>query len=243
MWLLSTGLKNEILKRRGWARHGVAAATISFGDGDGAGGRDTINDSGSGLAGFIVGDYVTILGGTNDGVMARVLSVVAGKLEVAAGTFAAESAGSSRIVVACSGGCIQDIFRNCVGAFYTGSRPASADDAEVGTKLALITKDKGAFVSGSPGNGLNLADAGSLSLGLEIDPLTGVSEVWSGDGLATGAANSFWLYANTVIEGASSSSIRMIGRVAVSGVEVNMAAGTTITQGVPVTGVTVNLTL
>lgn len=243
-WLLSTGLKNAILKQRGFARHAVAASTISCGDGDGSSSRDTINDSASGLGSFLVGDYITILGGTNDGVMARVLSVAAGTLEVAAGTLTAETAGTAIIIVACSGGCIQDIFKNATGYFYTGSRTTSADDAPVGTQLAQLTLNGGAFTSGSPTNGLNFGDGSSLTLGAEIDPATGANEIWKDSTpAATGAANSFWLCANTVDLTASTTAIRMVGRVGISGMEVNMAAGTTITANVPIQNVSIELSI
>jgi hypothetical protein len=64
------------------------------------------------------------------------------------------------------------------------------------------------------------------------DPATGADQILQGVGLATGSALFGRLYANTVVTGASTSAVRMDGRVATSGVEINMSSGTTITLGV-----------
>ena len=77
---------------------------------------------------------------------------------------------------------------------YSGSQPASADDAETGTLLAKITLASGAFTSGVTTNGLSLGTAGSGSIAK-------ASEVWSGVGLANGTAGWYRFYANTVVQG------------------------------------------
>lgn len=234
MWTLSTGAKNAILGKAGTAIQAVAASTISCGDGDGSGGRDTINDSGSGLAGFTVGDSITILGGTNTGVTTRILSVAAGVIEVAAGTLTAEAAGSTILLVSSEGGAFVEVFKNCTAHLYNAAPPSDADSVEAGTKLCEITLDGNAFVSGSPTNGLNFGQVADGTVGRAIDPATGVEEVWKGTPSITGSALSVWVYANDVVTGASTTAVRMVGRVSTSGAEFNMTGGTTVTSGVEV---------
>jgi len=244
-WLLSTGLKEKLKAQGVTGVHAVAAATISFGDGDGTGGRDTIADSGSGLGGFTAGDTIMVYGGANDGISAEILTVAAGTLEVAAGTFTTQAAGSQYIIATARGGSVIDVFRNMTVKLWSGSRPSSADLAEVGTKLVDITLNSGAFTPGSPTNGLSLRDTGSLSLGRAYIPGTTTEQTWSGLPVATGQANSIWIYDNAAVEGASSSSVRMVGRVAQTGsdIECVMSTGTTVTTGVTVSGVTVSITI
>ena len=71
----------------------ASAITISFGDGDGGSSRDTINYS-SGLGDFASNDKVRVQGSTsNDGDYTIVNAASTSVLEVAAGSFTAESAG------------------------------------------------------------------------------------------------------------------------------------------------------
>ena len=71
----------------------ASAVTISFGDGDGGSSRDTINYS-SGLGDFATNDKVRVQGSaSNDGDYTIVNAASASILEVAAGSFTAESAG------------------------------------------------------------------------------------------------------------------------------------------------------
>ena len=71
----------------------ASAITISFGDGDGGSSRDTINYS-SGLGDFATNDKVRVQGSaSNDGDYTIANAASASILEVAAGSFTAESAG------------------------------------------------------------------------------------------------------------------------------------------------------
>ena len=73
----------------------LAKTTIAFVDG--GGGNDSITDSASGFvaAGFEAGDVIVITGSDSNNITVTAISVVAGTIEVATGTFTAESAGAS----------------------------------------------------------------------------------------------------------------------------------------------------
>jgi hypothetical protein len=102
---------------------------------------------------------------------------------------------------------IQD-FQNGVLAIYSGTQPASADDAEAGELLCLITNGGGEFTAGSAENGLNF----------EPSPVTGTAskaedETWTGTALKDGTATWFRFYANDYTTGASENAKRFDGRV------------------------------
>lgn len=236
-WLKSTGLREKIKGYRGLAIHAVYGTTISFGDGTGAGGRDQLLDSGNGLAGFSEGQQITVLGSTsNDGVTGRILTVAAGSIELPAGLLTTESAGDPVFIIACDGGCFLDCFRNCFIDLRTGAVPANADLAETGSLLVTLTRD------GDGSTGINFSDSGSLTAGIETDPDTNVDEVIKGTGVLTGQAQSCWIYDSNHTTGASTSSVRMVGSVGVTGADCNMPNGTTVTSGVDVEGTEVSLT-
>lgn len=235
-WRLSTGLRNALLERAARVPNAVAGTTISFGDGDGAGGRDTINDSGNGLGSFLVGDYLTVLGsGSNDGTY-KVLLAAAGTIEVAAGSLVNEVAGASVILASAEGGSYRGIFRNGTLKIFTGAQPASADDAETGTVLCQITLASGAFVAGAPGNGLNFGQVASAQLHKEA------GEIWSGVNGANGTAGWFRIYDNDAVTGASALAIRLDGACATSGAQLNLT-NTSLVNGVTTTIDQVNLTM
>ena len=241
-WRLSTGLRDSLLEYAAKAVFGMTGTTISFGDGDGTGGRDTINDSANGLAGVNPGDMLTILGSSGNDKTVRVLSASAGTLEVAEGSFVAEAAGAQVILVACVGGSYAGVLRNATMKIFTGPQPASADDAETGAELIPITLGSGVFVPGSPENGLNFRQVADATLRKAIDPATGVAETWSGVAIASGTAGWFRIYANDVTEGASLSAIRIDGSIATSGAQLNMTS-TSIISGVTTTVDSVNMPL
>lgn len=98
-------------------------------------------------------------------------------------------------------------FANGVMAIYTGSQPASADAAETGTLLCLITKDGEAFTAGNPTNGLNF---GSVSNNV-VSKSEG--ETWSGKVLVDGVAGWFRFYDNNHVTGASTTANRFDGSI------------------------------
>jgi len=237
MWKLSTGLRNKLLGGKATVHAVAYASTISFGDGDGTDGRDTINDSGNGLGGFKQYDDITIVsgGGANAGIVAKILSVASGKIEVAAGTFTAVAAGTTVVLASASGGSYRGAFRGMVIDIYSGAQPSSADDAETGTKLCRLTVSSGAVTPGSVTNGLRLGDAAAGVIAKET------ADVWSGQNLASGVAGWFRMYDNNVTTGASTTAVRMDGSCATSGAQMNMTS-TTLVSGVTTTVDSVALT-
>lgn len=99
-------------------------------------------------------------------------------------------------------------FKNGVLAIYSGNQPASADAAETGTLLCLITRDGGAFTPGQPANGLNFGKPADGRLDKASD------ETWSGNVLADGVAGWFRFYDNSYTTGASTRAKRFDGTVA-----------------------------
>lgn len=230
-WNLSTGAKLALLAKTPNVDVSLIAATISFGDGDGTGGTDTINDSGSGLGVFAQDDYILVVNGTNANTMVKAITVAAGKIEVIAGSFTTEAAGSNICLIKISTGAFAEVFRNAVADIRSGTRPSTADLVESGTLLMKLTKDAGVFVAGTSANGLNW-EMSSTTLKRATDPETGVSEVWKGIGLVTGTPGHVRVYANDYTTGASSSAVRMDGVVSSSGADMNITTGNSVTVDV-----------
>ena len=230
-WNLSTGAQLALLAKTPTVAASLIASTISFGDGDGTGGRDTINDSANGLGAFAQHDFLLIIGGTNSGSFVKALSVTAGTIEIVAGSFTAAAAGTAVCLVKISSGAFAEVFRNAVADIRSGVRPSSADLAESGTLLMKLTKGAGAFSAGASANGLNFEMSGT-TLKRATDPETGVAEVWKGTGLVTGTPGHVRLYANDYVLGASSVAVRMDGVVSSSGGDLNITTGNSITLGV-----------
>jgi hypothetical protein len=233
-WNLSTGAQIALLSKQPSVDVQVIAATISFGDGDGTGSTDTINDSGSGFGSFADDDWVLIIGGTNNGVFAQVITAAAAKLEIIAGSLTAEAAGSARAIVKIDSGSFAQVFANAVLDGYSGTRPSSgADAAETGTKLITLTKDAAAFVAGTSTNGINFGNMSGTTLQRAIDPNTGIAEVIRGIGLFAGTVGYCRLYANDYTSGVSTSAIRADGVASDSGGgDVNFSTTRDIVVGV-----------
>jgi len=224
----STGLRNARLDKQAVIQNQVTGTGISFGDGDGTGGRDTIKDSGNGLAGFKIHDLIKVSGSTSNNVSAEILSVSAGTIEIPADTLTGEIAGDQVILSSSRGGSLKDLFRNGVLDIFSGTQPTNADTTESGTKLVRITLSSGAFVAGTAINGINLGTATDGVIGKDS------AETWSGVGLVAGNAGWFRFYDNAATTGASTSAIRLDGSIATTGAQMNM-----INTGISVSGVTV----
>ena len=224
----STGLRNARLDKQSVIQNQITGTGISFGDGDGTGGRDTIKDSGNGLAGFKIHDLIKVSGSTSNNVSAEILSVSAGTIEIPADTLTGEIAGDQVILSSSRGGSLKDLFRNGVLDIFSGTQPTDADTTESGTKLVRITLSSGAFVAGTATNGINLGTATNGVIGKDSD------ETWSGVGLVTGNAGWFRFYDNAATTGASTSAIRLDGSIATTGAQMNMT-----NTGISVGGVTV----
>jgi len=237
-WIFSTGMKNALLDKDPSIPVQLAATTISFGDGTGTGGNDQILDSGNGLAVFADYPYylINVKGSTSNNVSAIVKTVTAAAIEVPAGTFTTEAASAPVVLSIVAGGSLCDVLRNGVMYIYSGSRPTDADQIENGTLLAIIARNGGAFVSGAPDYGINLRQVSDATIERMLDPATGVAMLLSGTGIVTGAAAWCRFHANTVTTGASTSAVRMDGRISTStsSSEVTMPGGTTVTAGVDV---------
>jgi hypothetical protein len=229
---LSTALRNALLEREALVGNlTVHANTLTFGDGDGSGGNDTINDASNGLVNHKPGDKLTVADSSlNDGTY-EILSTTVGTLEFAAGSFSAETANSVTVALAsCRGGSFNDIFRNGIMRIYSGAQPTTADDVETGTLLVEISVGGGTFVSGEPAYGLNFGET-AVSAILAKAP----GETWQGEATASSTAGYFRFYPNDVnnhigADGGGETKIRFDGAIATAGAQLNMSS-TTITSG------------
>jgi len=244
---LSTALRNTLLEKEAVCGEvSIHVNTITLGDGDGAGGNDTINAA-SGLSGHKPGDKITIKGtnaGSND-VTVEILLSSDSKIEIPADSLSAsEDCTSLTIALAsCRGGSFNDIFRNGVMRIFSGAQPATADDVETGTLLVEITEaGQIPFVSGAPEFGINFGEtATGAILGKSA------SEVWSGEAGATAIAGYFRVYPNDVDnhvgdDADSETKVRFDGAIATSGAQLNMS-NTSITSGATTTIDSVAVTL
>lgn len=126
---------------------------------------------------------------------------------------------------------LKTAFNDGVIRIYSGSPPASPDDAETGTLLATLTVGGGAFTPGSPTNGLSF-DA--VTAGDDASTLAKtVAETWQGDGLAAGTAGYFRFYDNAVDDGADTTAVRFQGTVGTASADLVLAS-TSVQVGVPV---------
>ena len=189
---------------------------------DGAGGDDSITDSGNGFvtAGFAPGMKIFVQGSTSNDAMSgiRITTVVAGTIEMITGSVIGGEAGLAGTVLAVAeGGSLKDVMRDGIINVYSGTQPSSPDDAVAGTLLLTVTVASGAFVAGAFANGLEFED----------DPLDGEleknSDVWSGVGLVAGTAGWFRFVANPADAGAVSTVLpRIDGSMGLSGADLNM---------------------
>jgi hypothetical protein len=107
-------------------------------------------------------------------------------------------------------------FANGIIEVRTGTQPATADNAATGTLLGTITLNSGAFVAGSPTNGLTFAAAAGGAVSK--------SGVWSFNGVAAGAAGWFRLKGNALDNDALSTTLpRLDGSIATSGADLNLS--------------------
>lgn len=98
---------------------------------------------------------------------------------------------------------IKTTMANFVMAIYGGSSmPSSADAAEVGDLLGLVTKSGLAFVPGSAANGLNFeVSSGGILVRPEADE-------WACVPILSGQARYVRIYDNDMITGASTTAVR-----------------------------------
>lgn len=87
---------------------------------------------------------------------------------------------------------------------YSGSQPASADSAIIGTLLMEVTLDGGAFSHGSATNGLNWD---TPALGEITKP---IADTWKGSGITDGVAGWARYCSNPLDDGTSSTTLSRI---------------------------------
>lgn len=103
---------------------------------------------------------------------------------------------------------------------YSGSQPASADDAVTGTLLGRVTLSAGAWTEGTITNGLQF----NAAAGRQMTKKTG--EIWQFIGIANGTAGWFRFRGNAADTGMADTLEalpRIDGRIAVTGAELNMS--------------------
>ncbi len=100
-------------------------------------------------------------------------------------------------------GSFKDVFANAVIVIRAGTQPATADAAETGDVLGMITVGGGAFTGGSATNGLNWDAAVA---GVCAKPS---AEEWAIIPSASGTAGYGRLYANAMTTGESTTAVRM----------------------------------
>lgn len=236
--LRSTGYKNARAGLIAEITSLVVGTTFAFVDGGAS--DDSITDSGNGFvtANFQVGDKIKVKGSTSNDGEYTVTSVAAGALGVATGSLTAEVAGDTVTIAAARGGSIRDIFDFGVIHLYSGSRPSSADSAESGTLLAVITNNGATFTPGTKNEaGLRFGDPVNGA----ISPLPGQS--WKTNAvLATGTIGYGVLYDNARVTGASTTAVRTMFTVGTSGADMILSR-TAVTAGEPfsITGATITV--
>lgn len=137
---------------------------------------------------------------------------------------------------------VKTALSNFVIGLYSGTQPATANDAEgAGSLLCLVTLASGAFTPGQPTNGLNFNG-----------PTDGVlskpgAATWSGNGLAAAGAGTtatwFRVYPNGYTTGASTTAVRYDGAISTSATAELQMTNTTVVNGVPVSITSFNLTI
>jgi len=127
----------------------------------------------------------------------------------------------------------------CVLEIYSGTQPSSAEDAETGILLAVITDDGGTYTDGTGNNGLTFktGTGGILT--------KTVAQNWKGDGVDDGTAGWFRFYEKTHNKGADPGDetyLRMDGRIGTTSGELRLHS-LSVVAGVPVVISEFNLTL
>lgn len=120
-----------------------------------------------------------------------------------------------------------DTFGGGIIEIRSGTQPATSDAAATGALLGVVTLGSGAFVPGSPTNGLtfDMAFGGTVSK----------SGVWSFVGIATGTAGWYRFKTNAFDNDLASTQLpRIDGSVGVSGADLNLS-NITIAVGAPTT--------
>jgi len=136
-----------------------------------------------------------------------------------------ESTGLVNNRIKAGGKSLADALADGTVQIRSGTMPATADLAVTGDLLCRVTLASGAFTSGAALNGIN------LDVATEGKVYKATAETWSGVNLMTGTAGYGVYYANTVVEGASTTAERVFFDIATSGAFLNMTGGTSVYIG------------
>lgn len=127
---------------------------------------------------------------------------------------------------------VKTAMANSVLVIFGGTQPATANDAEGSSPLAVITLSSGPFTGGISTNGLNFGDP----VGGLLSKASG--ETWSGLGLAaagTGTTATWYrIYANAYVTGASTTAVRYDGAISTASTAELQMTNTTIVEDVPI---------
>jgi hypothetical protein len=177
--------------------------------------------------GFRPGDIIKITGSAdNNGTFTVVSLSENGSYMVVAESLVDEAAGVGTSTITASGKSLKEIFANSVLRMYSGSAPASANDAETGTLLMEFSVDALAFTRGLPDNALNFPDIADGVLSKpEGDPK------WQAEHLASGNVGYFRLYDNARVLGAVATAVRIQGTVATSGGDLTIKSSASVEAG------------
>ena len=129
-------------------------------------------------------------------------------------------------------GSVKAVMANGCIDIYSGSQPATADTAEVGTLLARLTRDAGAFTPGEAANGLNMGNStGGVLSKAAGEVWRGIGKAEAGDGIQAGWYR--WRE-NADTGGASTSFARADGAIGSTSAFELRLSNTVIAAGVPV---------
>lgn len=167
------------------------------------------------FSGVSVGDTFYVKGSANNANKAGKVTAVEGDgsaITVDA-TLVDESAGASTVVSCYSAGkSFADLLKYGVIAVYTGTQPATADDAESGTLLGYFTSTGADFTPGAVSTGILLADAIDSSLNGVDGALIGLHSTMTTVKcipIASGTAGWVRYYDNDRVTGASTTAKRL----------------------------------
>ena len=224
---LSTGLINSILGNA--SLMGTDLAYV-----DGGASPDTITDASSRFitAGFKVGDAYTVAGfasPSSDLTSAITLTgVLAGTLTFITGTVPSSKAfEAASIITGDNGGSWKELFDYGVCEIYDGTQPATADLAQTGSLLCIISKDGATFTPGSTTNGLRWRQVISGVLSKNAD-------TWKGTATADGTAGWARDYDTQMTKGASTNAVRFDMDISTANTQF-MLSNVNVVTGAPIT--------
>ena len=109
-----------------------------------------------------------------------------------------------------STGSMRSVFANGVMRIFSGPQVVDADASETGEILTEVTLSGGAFTPGATTNGLNFGTTTDSTIA------KAPAETWLGNFIKDGTMGWFRFYDNSRTTGASTSAVRIDGRVGTS---------------------------